>query len=64
MSGLDAAQGISERAHLVLVTAFDEYAVRGVAQGALDYLVKPVEAARLADTTACLQRRLQADEAL
>ncbi|MDY0965634.1 LytTR family DNA-binding domain-containing protein [Massilia sp. CFBP9026] len=62
MSGLDAAQGIGERAHLVFVTAFDEYAVRAFAQGALDYLVKPVEPERLADTTARMRRRLQADE--
>lgn len=62
MSGLDAAQGIGERAHLVFVTAFDEYGVRAFAQGALNYLVKPVEPARLADTTARLRHRLQADE--
>ena len=47
------------RAHLVFVTAFDQYAVQAFEQGALDYLVKPVEAARLADTVARLQDRLR-----
>lgn len=60
MSGVEAAQTIGRRAHLVFVTAFDQYAVEAFAQGALDYLVKPVEAARLADTVARLQERLRA----
>lgn len=59
MSGVEAAQAIGRRAHLVFVTAFDQYAVEAFAQGALDYLVKPVEAARLADTVARLQERLR-----
>jgi DNA-binding LytR/AlgR family response regulator len=45
------------RAHLVFVTAFDQYAVEAFARGALDYLVKPVEPARLAETVARLQER-------
>ena len=49
-TGVEAAQHIGRRAHLVFVTAFDEYAVQAFAQGALDYLVKPVEPARLAET--------------
>ena len=44
----------------MFVTAFDEYAVQAFAQGALDYLVKPVEPARLADTVHRLQERLRA----
>lgn len=62
MSGMDAAHAIGRRAHLVFVTAFDQYAVRAFAEGALDYLVKPVEAARLADTVARLQQRLRASQ--
>ena len=60
LSGVEAARHIGRRAHLVFVTAFDEYAVQAFAQGALDYLVKPVEPARLADTVARLQERLRA----
>ena len=59
-SGVEAAQHIGRRAHLVFVTAFDQYAVQAFAQGALDYLVKPVEPARLADTVARLKERWNA----
>lgn len=62
MSGVDAAHQIGRRAHLVFVTAYDHYAVEAFAQGALDYLVKPVEPARLAETVARLQERLGAAE--
>ena len=59
-TGVEAAQHIGRRAHLVFVTAFDKYAVQAFAQGALDYLVKPVEPARLAETVSRLQERLRA----
>lgn len=59
LSGVEAARRIGRRAHLVFVTAFDRYAVEAFEHGALDYLMKPVEAARLADTVARLQQRLR-----
>jgi DNA-binding LytR/AlgR family response regulator len=59
ITGVEAAQAIGRRAHVVFVTAFDQYAVQAFAQGALDYLVKPVIPARLAETVARLQERLQ-----
>jgi DNA-binding LytR/AlgR family response regulator len=59
-SGVEAAQHIGRRAHLVFVTAYDQYAVQAFEQGVLDYLVKPVEPARLAETVARLQERLRA----
>lgn len=58
-TGIEAAQHIGRRAHLVFVTAYDDYAVQAFAQGALDYLVKPVEPARLAETVSRLQERLR-----
>jgi DNA-binding LytR/AlgR family response regulator len=61
-TGVEAAQHIGRRAHLVFVTAFDQYAVQAFAQGVLDYLVKPVEPARLAETVARLQERLRASQ--
>jgi DNA-binding LytR/AlgR family response regulator len=62
VSGVEAAHRIGRRAHLVFVTAYDHYAVQAFAQGALDYLVKPVEQARLAETVARLKERLRATE--
>lgn len=64
LSGVEAARMIGRRAQLVFVTAFDRYAVQAFEQGALDYLVKPVEPARLADTVARLQERLRAAQPL
>jgi DNA-binding LytR/AlgR family response regulator len=45
----------------VFVTAYDQYAVQAFAHGVLDYLVKPVEPARLAETVARLKERLEHD---
>lgn len=58
LSGVEAARFIGRRARLVFVTAFDTYAVQAFEHGALDYLVKPVEPARLAETVARLKERL------
>lgn len=58
-TGVEAAQHIGRRAHLVFVTAFVEYAIQAFDSGALDYLVKPVEPARLAETVARLQERVR-----
>lgn len=60
LSGVEAARRIGRRAHLVFVTAFDQYALKAFEHGVLDYLVKPVEPARLADTVARLQERWRA----
>lgn len=59
-TGIEAARHIGRRAHLVFVTAYDQYAVQAFSQGVLDYLVKPVEPARLAETVSRLQERLRA----
>ena len=60
LTGVDAARKIGRGAHLVFVTAFDQYAVQAFEHGALDYLVKPVEAKRLDETVARLKERLHA----
>jgi DNA-binding LytR/AlgR family response regulator len=60
LSGVEAAAQIGRRAHLVFVTAYDHYAVQAFAQGVLDYLVKPLELDRLAETVARLKERLRA----
>ena len=57
INGVEAARQLARRAHIVFVTAYEQYAVQAFEQGALDYLVKPVEEARLADTVARLKQR-------
>ena len=58
LSGIEAARMIGDRAHLVFVTAYDQYAVEAFAAGVLDYLVKPVDIARLHATIQRLKARL------
>lgn len=60
LSGVEAARHMAGKAHVVFVTAYDHYAVEAFTQGVVDYLVKPVETARLADTVARLKQRLAA----
>jgi DNA-binding LytR/AlgR family response regulator len=60
VTGIKVAHHIGRRAHLVFVTAYDQYAVEAFAHGVLDYLVKPVEAERLTETVARLRERLKA----
>ena len=61
-TGVEVARRIGRRAHLVFVTAYDKYAVQAFSHGVLDYLVKPVEPARVAETVARLKERLHAAE--
>jgi DNA-binding LytR/AlgR family response regulator len=62
-NGIDAARAIGRRAQLVFVTAYEQYAVQAFEQGAIDYLVKPFDEQRLADTVARLKARLAAPPA-
>jgi DNA-binding LytR/AlgR family response regulator len=59
MSGIDVADRIAGRAHIAFVTAYDDFAVKAFAQGAIDYLVKPVAPERLAETVARIRDRLR-----
>jgi DNA-binding LytR/AlgR family response regulator len=65
-TGLEAAQALAEDwpegspfPLIVFVTAYDDYALQAFDAQAVDYLVKPVERARLAGCVARLQVRLQ-----
>jgi DNA-binding LytR/AlgR family response regulator len=58
MTGIEAAQAMCE-AHLVFVTAFQQYALKAFEQGAHDYVVKPVDAGRLAKTVERLKERIR-----
>jgi len=60
MNGLEAARTIGSRAHVVFVTAFDQYAVEAFERGAIDYVLKPFNEERLATTVGRLRERLSA----
>jgi DNA-binding LytR/AlgR family response regulator len=57
-NGLQVARIIRERCHIVFVTAYDSHALEAFERGAIDYLLKPVMAERLAQTVRRLQCRL------
>ena len=58
VNGLEAARAIAGRAHIVFVTAFDQYAVEAFERGAIDYVLKPFNEERLAVTVDRLKGRL------
>jgi len=60
VGGLDIARAVVAGGGLVVfTTAYDEYAIRAFEAGATDYLLKPVQAARLQQTVDRLRIRLQ-----
>ena len=61
-TGIEVAQGIETDTRVVFVTAFDQYAVDAFESEAVDYVLKPVTNARLAQTVERLQRALAARE--
>lgn len=67
LTGLEAAREIVAlpgwAGEIVFVTAYDEYAVAAFEQGVLDYLLKPVETERLAQTAQRVKARLQSRQA-
>lgn len=58
-NGIEAASILAKQALIVFVTAYDEYAIQAFERGAMDYLLKPVEAERLAGTCERLQQQLE-----
>jgi DNA-binding LytR/AlgR family response regulator len=63
LSGLEVAERIGKRAHVVFVTAYDQYAVDAFDAGAVDYLLKPVQAERLQRALARLRDQFGAQPA-
>ena len=57
-TGIEVAQGIETETRVVFVTAFDQYAVDAFASEAVDYVLKPVADARLAQTVTRLRKAL------
>lgn len=60
LTGLEVAQGIEGATRVVFVTAYDQYAVEAFEARAVDYLLKPLKAERLA---ACVSRLREAPAA-
>jgi DNA-binding LytR/AlgR family response regulator len=58
LNGLEVARQASGRCHVVFVTAYDQHTLAAFEQGAADYLLKPVQTARLATTVARLKERI------
>ena len=58
LSGLEVARAFGHRTHVVFVTAFDEHALAAFDEGALDYVLKPTDPARLARAIERLRSRL------
>ena len=58
LNGLEVAKQASGRCHIAFVTAYDKYAVAAFEQGAVDYVMKPFSAARLATTVMRLKEKV------
>ncbi|HXS28275.1 MAG TPA: LytTR family DNA-binding domain-containing protein [Steroidobacteraceae bacterium] len=58
LNGLEVAQRLNGRAHVVFITAFDRYAVSAFEQGALDYVLKPISPQRMRIAIDRLRARL------
>lgn len=60
VTGLEVARRASNRYHVVFVTAYNQYAVAAFEEGAVDYVMKPLNAERLATACARVKSRLRA----
>jgi len=58
MTGVEVARHVGNRAHVVFVTAYDQYAIQAFETGAVDYLLKPYTDERLAVSVERLKQKL------
>ena len=58
MTGVEVARHVAGRAHVVFVTAYDQYAIQAFETGAVDYILKPATDERLAVTISRLKAKL------
>jgi DNA-binding LytR/AlgR family response regulator len=58
MTGVEVARHVAGRAHVVFVTAYDQYAIQAFETGAVDYILKPATDERLAVTIERLKAKL------
>ena len=59
LNGIEVARQIAGRCHVAFITSYDEHALEAFEAGAMDYVLKPPTAARLATTVQRLKARLQ-----
>ncbi len=62
-TGLEVAAEIGDQAHIVFVTAYDQFAVQAFDRGAVDYLLKPLEEERMGIALKRLQDRAGGERA-
>lgn len=62
MSGLDVARALTVTTRVVFVTAYDAHAVEAFETRAIDYVLKPLEPARLARSVARLRQATAIDQ--
>ena len=58
MTGVEVARHVAGRAHVVFVTAYDQYAIQAFETGAVDYVLKPATDERLKLTLDRLKAKL------
>jgi DNA-binding LytR/AlgR family response regulator len=58
-TGIEVARHASGKAHVVFITAHDDYAVAAFEQGAIDYILKPICEERVKVTVERLRDRLR-----
>jgi DNA-binding LytR/AlgR family response regulator len=58
MTGVEVARHVGNRAHVVFVPAYDQYAIQAFETGAVDYVLKPYTDERLAVTVERLRGKL------
>ena len=58
LSGIDMLKVLSNRPAVIIISAYQEYAIDGFALDVVDYLLKPVSAERLAEALNKVHRRI------
>ena len=62
LSGFEVMELLGEKIAVIFVTAYDEFALKAFDFHAVDYLLKPVEPARLAEALARAAQRLKREQ--
>ena len=57
-NGLEVARTLRDCCHIVFVTAYDAYAIEAFDNGAVDYILKPIDPQRIGLTVQRLKRRM------